>query len=184
MSEIFCQGTGPDMRRWLKRMIKQQGFGIMSVFDDHSNMFHYTIGNHGVGLPELLVIGGDQRTGGPLTDLAKMMRKRKVAFANGEIVSLGGKYPVKVIDANCPEVRANYTCGVFDHFKTRSYLVQQMLFSDRDGKFPDAEGCAEPYASLRVRTRSGMAVPWAELNGLSLQMTASSKTRYPILLLS
>src|SRR5258707_6428802 len=70
MKEIFCQGTGPDMHRWLKKMIKQHGFGIMNVFDDHSDWFHYTVGNHSVGLPEILAIGGDQRTGGPLTDLA------------------------------------------------------------------------------------------------------------------
>ncbi len=175
MKEIFCQGTGPDMHRWLKRMIKKQGFGIMNVFstaDDPNSedSFHYTVGNHSVGLPEILAIGGDQRTGGPLTDLAKIMRERKAAFANGELVNLGGKYPVKVINLNCPEVYDLYTCAVGNHFKTESYSVQLMMIPDRDGKYPDDPECAEPYASFRVRSRSGMALPWSELSGrVSLQ---------------
>jgi Domain of unknown function (DUF4262) len=169
MNEISCMGTGPAMRRWLKKMIKQHGFGIMDVFDDHSNWFHYTVGNHGVGLPEILAIGGDQRTSGPLTDLANIMRERKAAFANGELVSLGGKYPVKVISINCPDVRDLYTCAVGNHFKTESYSVQLMMIPDRDGKYPDDAECAEPYASFRVRTRSGMALPWSQLSGLTVQ---------------
>jgi hypothetical protein len=95
---IKCGGHGPAFSRWLKKQIKQEGFGIINVFAEADERgkcvlhlwFHYTVGNHGVGLPEILAVGGDQRVSGPLTDVAKIMRRRGAAFANGELVSLGG----------------------------------------------------------------------------------------------
>jgi uncharacterized protein DUF4262 len=158
------------MLKWIKKQIKQEGFAIIDVFPDGPNQdwFHYTVGNHSRGLPEILVIGGDQRTAGPLSSLTRIMHKRNAAFAGGELVSMGGKHPVKVVNANCAEVHDLYTCAVGRHYETESYLVQQMLIPDRDGRYPDDPLCTEPYASLRVCNRHGMPLSWAYLQGASL----------------
>jgi hypothetical protein len=95
-------------------------------------------------LPEVLAIGGDQRVSGPLSDLVAIMRKRKAAFANGELVSLGGRLPVKVITLNVDDVSDHYTRAVEGHYGTRNYAVQQMLIPDPDGKYADEPGCKEP----------------------------------------
>ena len=154
---LRCQGAAP--RSWIKKQIKKVGVAVISVFpndgDPVANWFHYTIGNHGAGLPELLVIGGDQRTGGPLIELARIMGERKSAFADGELVSLGGKYPIKIIDD--PEtaiVRAEYTTQVGNYYGTDGYLVQQMVIPDREGRYPGDPGCAEPYASFCISARN------------------------------
>jgi Domain of unknown function (DUF4262) len=173
------------MFKWLKKEIRKEGFGIINVIPnaaDHQltslaadedgqcrliqHWFHYTVGNHGANLPEILVIGGDQRMSGPLAEAAKIMRKRGAAFANGELVSLGGKYPVKMINITCQEVYDLYTCGVYRHYNTDSYSVQQMMAPDREGRYPDDPQCAEPYASFRLRGRDGSVLPWPHLEGV------------------
>jgi hypothetical protein len=168
--DLVCRGTGAAMFKWLKKQIRQDGFGILTVFPTAGEVitewFHYTIGNHGAGLPEILVIGGDQRMTGPLTDVAKIMRKRGTAFANGELVSLGGKYPVKIVSVSCPEVYDLYTCQVARHYNTENYAVQQMLTPDREGRYADDPQCAEPYASLRLRNRHGTVLSWSHLHGV------------------
>jgi hypothetical protein len=162
------------MFKWLKKQIRQDGFGIINVFAEAEERgkcvlhlwFHYTVGNHGAGLPEILVIGGDQRMSGPLGEVAKIMRKRGSAFANGELVSLDGKYPVKLINVNCREVYDLYTCAVGRHFNTESYAVQQMMVPDREGKYPDDPRCTEPYASFRLRSGDGTVLSWPHLEGM------------------
>jgi hypothetical protein len=154
----------------VEKQIKEHGFGVTSVFptkDEPGHWFHYTVGNHGVGLPELLAIGGDQRMGPVLRGLAEIMRERKAAFTDGELVDLGGKYPVKVINVSCQDIYDRYTLGAGSHYGADNYLVQLMMIPDRNGKFPDDPNCAEPYASARVCSPSGMAIPWAQLAGLS-----------------
>jgi hypothetical protein len=115
-----------DMFKWIKKQIKQHGFAIINVFpsgdDCIRGWFHYTVGNHSLGLPELLAIGGDRRMSNPLSALAKIMRDRKSAFKDGELVSLGGKYPVKVINIDCPEVHDLYTCAVSNQIRYRKLL--------------------------------------------------------------
>lgn len=168
----MCAGSGQSMFKWIKKQIKQKGFAIINVFpaedDNEKSWFHYTVGNHGRGLPEILAIGGDRRMGGPLTSLSKIMHERNSAFADGELVSLGGKYPVKVINVNCAEVRDLYTCTVSRHYGTDNYLVQQMLVPDRDGRYADDALCAEPYSTFRVRDRLGLTLSWAHLQGATL----------------
>lgn len=173
-NQIKCGGREPGFSRWLKKTIKQEGFGIINVFTEADERgkcvlhlwFHYTVGNHGVGLPEILAIGGDQRMSRPLTDVTKNMRERGVAFANGELVNLGGKYPVKMINVNCPEVYDLYTCAVSGYYNTESYSVQQMLVPDRDGRYPDDPQCAEPFALGRLRDRDGTVLSWPYLEGV------------------
>jgi hypothetical protein len=65
-------------------------------------------------------------------------------------VSLGGKYPVKVIDVSGAVIYDEYTCQVGHFYGTDDYAVQQMLIPDREGKYPGDPGCAEPYASFLI----------------------------------
>jgi hypothetical protein len=58
--------------------------------------FAYTIGNHEKRLPELLTIGTPDA--GFLNPLSEVMIARGKPFADGEIVSIDGKFPVKIIN--------------------------------------------------------------------------------------
>jgi hypothetical protein len=122
------------------------------------------------GQPEILIIGPRQsQADGPIAAIVDFMRDRKAAVGNGELVGIGGKYPVKVINVSRDTVKDLCTCAVERHHGTRDYVVQQMMIPDRDGRFPDEPGCAEPFVSFRVRYESGLAVPWACLDGQQIQ---------------
>jgi hypothetical protein len=90
----------------IENNIREYQRSVICVGREDSPSFAYTIGNHVIGLPELLVIGTSQ--GGFLNDLLLKLIERDCAFACGERVSLGGKFPVKIIDADRP-ARDDYT---------------------------------------------------------------------------
>jgi hypothetical protein len=83
--------------------IRRNGRSVLCVgAEDDSPAFAYTIGNAIEGLPELLMIGGvcDSCAVNALDDLSEKMIERRAAFDDGELVRLGAKYPVKIIDAD------------------------------------------------------------------------------------
>ena len=86
--------------------IERYGRHIIGVCGcDGSLPFAYTIGNWHRSVSQLLVIGTAEA--GFLNDLSAKMLKRKMGFANGEIIN----YPdwrLKIIDANAI-ARAEYT---------------------------------------------------------------------------
>jgi hypothetical protein len=133
------------MHEDVDRDIQQHGRSIMGVGDDPP--FAYTIGNWKVGLPELLVIG--TREAGFLNNLSEQMLNRGTAFANGELVSLGGRFPLKVIVAN-KTARDQYTIQAGQHFGTEDYALLQLLIPDRNGVFPDEPGCMQPHSRMPV----------------------------------
>jgi hypothetical protein len=120
---------------------------ILGVFGDENLSFSYTIGNHGRGLPELLVIG--PHTGTYLNELSQRMIEREKPFRHGEIINMREKYRVKVIDAT-RAAHENYTIQVGQFYESEDYRVQQVILSDTNGKFPGDEGCEEPFASVPV----------------------------------
>jgi hypothetical protein len=128
--------------------IERDGRQILGVFDEPP--FAYTIGNELKGLPELLFIGG-ARNSGFLNILSDMMIERGVRFTDGEIVDIGGKYPIKIINANAT-AQAEYTiqAGVF--YGHDLYQVQQVLVPDRHGHFPDDLQC-DPHYRMPVLAR-------------------------------
>jgi hypothetical protein len=113
---VQCQGDGPDFVRWLKRQIRKEGYGVVGVFpgeDEHGHWWAYTVGNHGLGLPEILIIGPQQgQSEGPIAAFVGFMRDRKAAVGNGELVGIGGKCPVKVMNVSRDTVEDLYTCAV------------------------------------------------------------------------
>lgn len=114
--------------------------------------FTYTIGNQERGLPELLIIGfWGSPYGGLLDTLSDMMIERGEPFAHGELVSLGAKYPVKLINAN-DQAQREYTiqCGQF--YGSEDYGVQQVVACDREGRYPDDPQCSDRYKVPLLQT--------------------------------
>ena len=137
--------------------IERHGQHLIHVFDDEPTSgddeppYTYTIGNHERGLPELLIVGveGDDI----LNLLGQIMREqRRAPFRHGELVSVGGKFPVKVVDTNPDAKQLAAHVGIY--YGTDDYSVQQVVLCDPQGRFPGDPGCAEPYASFPVFERT------------------------------
>src|SRR5579863_7829960 len=62
--------------------------------------FMYTIGNYQAGFPELLIVGTDKTVFvDVLNRLGKLQRERGKALEDEELVSVGGKFPLRIVDA-------------------------------------------------------------------------------------
>jgi hypothetical protein len=140
-------------RKKITRDVQKYGRSVISVFPDESSKdpvnetFVYTIGNSDRDLPELLMVG--MTNGGILNHLSEMMIKRGAAFANGEMVSLGGEHPVCMINASAV-VKDIYTIHTTAWRDADDYNVMQAVAPDPEGRFPWQPDCAEPYARVRV----------------------------------
>ena len=117
--------------------------------------FMYTIGNYHRGLPELLVIGTDSDViAGVLNRLGEMQRDRAKAYADEEVVSVGGKFPVRIVDAGIIG-RKRYATFVGIFYGTDSYDVRQVVLPDTQGRWPDTPGCDAPYRNQPVLSAIG-----------------------------
>lgn len=134
------------MRDLIKRNIEKNGQHVQAVGGSEDELpFIYTIGNHERNLPELLIIGNcNAHFAAILNDLGNMMRKRGRAFENGELVNLGGQFPLKVIDPP-GLVTGEYTLLVESYYDTTVFRVQQAIMCDPQGRFPGDAGCELPY---------------------------------------
>jgi hypothetical protein len=132
--------------------IDRYGQHVMSVGSGHAEAadFIYTVGNHESEMPELLITGKIAHAFAPvLNQLGKLQRDRGFGFRDGEVVSLGGKYPVYMIDAG----EAGRTqCALFvgSFYGTKEFELLQVLFPDPEGRWPGDPGCAEGFDSQRV----------------------------------
>jgi uncharacterized protein DUF4262 len=111
-----------------------------------SRPFMYTIGNYAHGLPELLIVDTDvDAFAGVLNRLGKIQRDRKLAFADEERVSSGGRFPLRIVDAG--EIgRTEYASFVGLYYGTRDYGAS--------GALARHEGPLARYARLRSPLRS------------------------------
>lgn len=135
----------------IKETILEHGQQCLGVFNDPdeegSLPFMYTIGNYLKGLPELLLVGSaDPAIQQLLNVLHKMVLERGSAFNHGELVNVGGHYPLKIVDAS--NAAKDYTVQVGVHFGTDDYRVQQVIICDPVGRWPDDPECIEPYKSM------------------------------------
>jgi hypothetical protein len=136
--------------RGIRADIENHKRSVICVGADEDNpSFAYTIGNQRRGLPELLVIGVDAAGAGILNRLSDMMIERGCAFGDSELVSLGGKFPCKVVGAG-ERAQRDFTIQAGQFFGTETYDVLQVLTPDRDGRFPDEPDCAAPYCDIPV----------------------------------
>jgi hypothetical protein len=119
--------------------------------------FMYTIGNYAHGLPELLLLGTEHFAfAGFLNQLGHMQRERGTAFADEELVSLGGQFPLRIVDAG--EIgRTKYATLVRKYYETEDFEVRQVLLCDLQGRWPDTPGCDLPYANQPILSKMGTA---------------------------
>jgi hypothetical protein len=142
------------MMKGIQDDIERYGRTVMCIFgEEDSPGFAYTIGNGLVGVPDLLLVGTNK--GGMLNDLSELMIERGGAFKNGEIVSLGGIVPVKVITVTDNRARKDYTIQAGEFYGHQSYGLQQVLIPDQSGCFPGDPACARPFAAIPVFGRAG-----------------------------
>ncbi|MGH7033820.1 MAG: DUF4262 domain-containing protein [Stellaceae bacterium] len=120
-----------------------------------SRPFMYTIGNYHRGLPELLVVDTDAEfVAGILNRLGKIQRDRGKAFDDEELVSLGGKFPIRIVDAGLIGGKRYATfVGIF--YGTDSYEVRQVILPDTQGRWPDTPGCDAPYRNQPILSAIG-----------------------------
>ena len=151
-----------QIRRRLAKQIEQHGQCIQVVHltkaDPPGTLpFMYTIGNYHLGLPELLVVGTDKEfVAGILNRLGTMQRDRGKAFADEELVSIGGKFPLRIVDAG--EIgRTEYATFVGFYYGTESYALRQVLLPDTQGRWPDTPGCDRPYCEQPILSKIGRA---------------------------
>jgi len=116
--------------------IHRVGHSVMGIFPDKEEKkpgFFYTVGRHQKNLPELLMV---VNLAGPQgMDILNAL-SRAQPFTHGQLVDLGGKYPVLIIDATKPIVQKEYTRMVNAFYNTHDYQVQQVLLPDPNGRFP------------------------------------------------
>lgn len=142
-------------RTWRSHMVKRVRGDIkrcgqcVIYVGDGPRSFHYTVGRHARGLPELLLAAPlDPETGMRLLNtLDKTMLE---PLPSDSKVDLGGRYPVIVIDATAASVKDQYTCIAGAYFGHDDYAVQQILMCDRKGRFPGEAGCDSRFAAQPI----------------------------------
>jgi hypothetical protein len=148
------------IRENIHRQIARHGQCVQIVHlteDDPPGVqpFMYSIGNHEQGLPELLIVGTAEKIfADVLNRLGKLQRDRSKALLDEELVSVGGKCPLRVVDAG--EVgRTQYATFVGVYYETTNYEVRQILLPDIQGRWPDTPGCDAPYRNQPILSAIG-----------------------------
>jgi hypothetical protein len=144
MNKGFARRMYDKMRKDIATM-GQSMLGVLG--DKNTPPFIYTIGNAERGLPELLIIGAaDNSIGDVLNVIGEKMRERGRPFDNGELINIGGKFPLKAINTT-PKAKEDYTIQAGQYLGHEDYAVQQLLIPDKHGRFPGDPKCEEPFAS-------------------------------------
>ncbi len=144
----------------IRANIEKSGQHIQSVGQSPpdppgTEQFMYTIGNFHLGLPELLIVDTSlSMFGDILNRLGRMQRERRRAFADEELVSVGGKFPLRIVDAGAIG-RTRYATFVGIFYKTDNYDVRQVVLPDPQGRWPDTPGCALPYSRQPILSAIG-----------------------------
>ncbi len=107
--------------------------------------FGYTVGNHLVGLPELLLIGpSDDNEYNLLNKLSASMLKLKRPFYDGELLKPSKVLRGVVYNAS-PKAKEDYTNQASQYFEHDDYRVQQVVLADTKGILPTDARCAPEY---------------------------------------
>jgi len=139
-----------ELREAIRAHIAKHGRCIQAVGGAENDPpdiqpFMYTIGNHALGLPELLIVGTSESAfGGVLNQLSQMQSDRDKAFEHEELVSVGGKFPLRILDTG-DVGREKYASFARIFYKSDTVEVRQVLLPDTQGRWPDTPGCEAPY---------------------------------------
>lgn len=149
-----------QLRQQIAAHIEKHGQCVQVVYltaadPPGSQPFMYTIGNYHQGFPELLIIGTDKEVfAGVLNRLGKLQRDRGKPLEDEELVSVGGKFPVRIVDAG--EIgRTRYATFVGIYYGSQSYQVRQIILPDTQGRWPDTPGCDRPYCEQPILSAIG-----------------------------
>lgn len=125
--------------------IRDHGQFIQAVMGgEDSPPFLYTIGMHGHGRRELLLVGAcSEGIGLLLNQLCADLRLKNRDYTHGEVVPTGGLSLV-ALDADDTVVQ-QWTRQAGNHYRHDAYQVTQLVLCDPQGLFPWDPGCAEPY---------------------------------------
>jgi len=139
-----------EFHRKVAADIVLHGQSVVGVFGEPP--FSYTIGNHGVGLPELLVLGIDPGDAcWVLNRLGAMQRELGKPLIGDVSLGEGAAQPLRLrAVADERRVKDEYTCQVYVHYQTEDYAVTQVLIPDKEGRFPGDAGCAEPFGRVPI----------------------------------
>ncbi len=138
------------IREKLRAHIAKHGRAIQVVGGTESDPpgmqpFMYTVGNHALGLPELLIVGTNKSVlAGVLNRLSEIQRDRKKAFEHDELVSVGGQFPLRIVDTGDLGHR-KYAYFARIYYNSETVEVRQVLLPDTQGRWPDTPGCDAPY---------------------------------------
>lgn len=137
-----------DFYASIERDIARVGRKVVGVLGDPP--FAYTIGNHRLGKPELLLIGLNPSDAmWFLNRISELIATFTRPVAGGEILHLGGKYGLKAIHAGA-RARAEYTLQIGRYFGAEDYALIQLLAPDQSGRYPPDPLCAPPYSTCPV----------------------------------
>jgi hypothetical protein len=114
--------------------ISLQGWALQGVLGNESRSHAmHTIGNHQLGLPELLMLG-DNRIAPILNAVCEVMRKNNRPFRQDELIDLGAVFPLRILN---DEATKCFTQRVGNYYGTNDYDVQLILMPDIFGRYPD-----------------------------------------------
>jgi hypothetical protein len=127
--------------------------GVFPGPSDDEPPFIYTIGNHDLGLAELLLIGFDPYDMvWVLNVAAKVQRDRGRMFEHLETVDGIATMPLRFYDPD-PKVRDLFTIQAGNYHGHQDYAVRQLLLPDKQGRFPDEEGVDPQFQTQLDLTR-------------------------------
>lgn len=136
-----------DLYKSIAEKIARDKRTIIGVMGSNKERgFSYTIGNQEKQLPELLIIGAwGEPIAVVLNEMSDMMISRKGPFLNGEEVSFGGQYPVRVFDAKDPLAKSAYCIQAGRFYDNEDYAIQQVVMCDKKGRWPDDLRCHKDF---------------------------------------
>lgn len=139
-------------REIIRTNIAGRGRSIQSVGDTEGDApgqsFSYTIGNYELGLPELLIVD-TTKFGDVLNRLSEIQRDRGSAFEHEELISIGGKFPFRIIDTGEIGLK-QYAYFARHYYGSDTIEVRQVLIPDTRGRWPDTPGCDTPYRNQPI----------------------------------
>ena len=128
----------------IAKHIREHGWRLQGVLGDEENFpFFYTIGNHQLGLPELLLIGSYDNAD-ILNWVCDKLRRNARPFRDGELIYGYTKLPLKSLNAG-DEAKEQYTVQVGQYYGTENYAVLQIVIPDKSGRYPDDPKCDVPF---------------------------------------
>lgn len=142
-------------RETIKNNIAKYGQHVVCVHASEGDPqdfqpFVYTIGNHQLGLPELILIGdADDLFVRIVNAVGKAQRERGGALSHGDLVDFTAKLPALIVDAG-QIGRDEYAVQAGVYYDTSHFEVRQILLPDQNGKYPGDPECLPPYADQVV----------------------------------